>query len=194
MKHGVLFLAMTWTGLWLTPDQAGQRLFDKQQYADAANAFQDPLRQGIAWYRAGEFEKATQAFARLSSPEARYNLGNAWVMLGKYDKAVASYDQALEQRPDWTDAQENRALAVARGKMMEQKGGDLGDQQEGADEVVFDKKKPQEGQDTQVAGDQAASDSMVQAMWLRNVQTKPADFLRAKFAYQLANEHEEAEE
>ncbi|TWT35864.1 Tetratricopeptide repeat protein [Posidoniimonas corsicana] len=194
MKHGVFFLAMTWTGLWLTPDQAGQRLFDKQQYADAAEAFQDPLRQGVAWYRAGEFEKATQAFARLSSPEARYNLGNAWVMLGKYDKAVASYDQALEQRPDWTDAQENRALAVARGKIMEQKGGDLGDQQEGADEVVFDKKKPQEGQDTQVAGDQAASDSMVQAMWLRNVQTKPADFLRAKFAYQLANEDAEAEE
>ncbi|HIE98204.1 MAG: hypothetical protein ABGZ53_25045 [Fuerstiella sp.] len=33
---------------------------------------------------------------------------------------------------------------------------------------------------------QPLSDSAMQALWLRRVQTKPADFLKAKFAYQLA--------
>ena len=29
------------------------------------------------------------------------------------------------------------------------------------------------------------SDEQVRALWLKRVQTQPADFLRAKFAYQL---------
>jgi len=29
------------------------------------------------------------------------------------------------------------------------------------------------------------SDASIRALWLRRVQTKPADFLRARFAYQL---------
>ena len=148
------------------------------------------MRQGVAWYRAGEFEKATQAFARVQTAAGRFNLGNAWVMLGKYDKAIASYDEALEKRPQWQEAKENRDLAAARAKLLESPGGDLGDQRVGADEIVFDPKKPSGGEDTEVAGDQAMTDATVQAMWLRNVQTKPADFLKAKFAFQRAREAE----
>ncbi|MDR4494003.1 MAG: hypothetical protein R3B74_06215 [Nitrospirales bacterium] len=39
-----------------------------------------------------------------------------------------------------------------------------------------------------VAGDQATSYTAVQAVWLRQIQTKPADFLKSKFAYQQARE------
>jgi len=183
-------LAITWIGLWLTPDQQGQREFNRKEYAAAAKSYKDPMRQGAAWYRAGEFEKARQAFARVSSADAHYNTGNAWLMLGKYDQAIGSYELALKQRPDWKAAEENRQLAQARAKMVEQKGGDLGDQREGADDVVFDKNKPPGGQETEVTGEQAVSDSAVQAIWLRQVQTKPADFLRAKFAYQQSQETE----
>lgn len=181
-----IVVAVTWAGLWLTPDQQGQRFFRRGEFAQAAEAFENPLWRGAAWYRAGEFEKAAGEFARDSTPEAQYNEGNAWLMLGKYDQAVASYERALKQRPDWKQARENRDLAVARGKLRQQQGGDLGDQQEGADEVVFDQNKPPGGQDTVVAGQQATSDAAVQALWLRRVQTRPADFLKAKFAYQQA--------
>jgi Ca-activated chloride channel homolog len=34
-------------------------------------------------------------------------------------------------------------------------------------------------------------DAQLQALWLRRVQTKPADFLRAKFAYQLSRRQQE---
>lgn len=186
----VLIVALSWTGWWLTPDQRGQRLFRDKQYRQAAEAFTDPEWQGAAWYRAGEFEQAAQAFARGSSPEARFNAGNAWMLLGKYEQAIAEYERALKLRPGWNAAEENRALAEARAKRKETKGGDLGDQQEGADEVVFDLQKERGGQDTEIAGEQAASDNAVQAIWLRRVQTNPADFLRSKFAYQSALQQE----
>ncbi|WP_166831647.1 tetratricopeptide repeat protein [Thalassoroseus pseudoceratinae] len=188
MKYAGLILAVSWAGLWLTPDQQGQRLLEQKQFTDAAKTFDDPMRQGVAWYRAGEFEKAVQAFSRVSSAESSYNQGNAWVLLGKYDRAIQSYQHALKYRPSWKDAQENLALAKARAKQLESKGGDMGDQKLGADEIVFDQNKPKGGQDTEIAGEQAVSDASVQAIWLRQVQTKPADFLKAKFAYQNASE------
>ncbi len=186
MKAILTLLAVTWIGLWLTPDQQGQREFRRGEYAQAAQTFQSPQWRGTSWYRAGEFEKAAQEFARSSTPEAQFNEGNAWLMLGKYDQAIISYNLALKQRPDWQEALENRDLAVARNKQRQQQGGDLGNQEEGADEIVFDPHKPPGGQDTVIAGDQATSDAAVQAMWLRRVQTKPADFLKSKFAYQQA--------
>jgi Ca-activated chloride channel family protein len=191
MKPLMVLLAMTWTGLWFTPDQYGRWLFERGDQAKAAAAFADPMWRGVAWYRAGEFKKAAESFARLSTPEAQYNLGNAQVMLGQYDKAIVSYGQALKDRSDWKEAQENLDLAKARAKLVEQKGGDMGDQKLGADQIVFDKDKESDGQETEVAGDQPVSDASVQAMWLRQVQTKPADFLKAKFAYQQAQASED---
>ena len=178
------------TDLWLTPDQQGWRLFEREEFGPAAEVFKDPLWQGAAWYRAGEFEKAARAFARRNTAEAHFNQGNAWLMRGQYDTAVTSFDKALEKRPDWAEARENRELALARAKLVEATGGDMGQQEIGADEIVFDRDKQPGGQDTQITAEQAVSDTSIQAMWLRRVQTKPADFLKAKFAYQQALEQE----
>lgn len=186
MKGIFVIAALTWTGLWFTPDQQGRRLYDKGQFAEAATTFEDPLWQGMAWYRAAEFEEAAQAFGRSDTAEAAFNQGNAWLMRGKYETAIASYDRALGLRPDWKEAAENRALAVARGKATEAKGGDMGDQKIGADKIVFDKDAKNEGQDTEVTGGEALSNQQIQALWLRRVQTRPADFLKAKFSHQQA--------
>jgi Ca-activated chloride channel family protein len=190
MKTITLIAAITWIGLWFTPDQQGQRHFKRGEFTAAAQSFRDPMWQGAAWYRAGEFEKAAQTFARRDTAEANFNQGNSWLMRGKYETAITSYDRALGQHPDWREARENRDLAEARAKMVEQKGGDQGDQKIGADKIVFDKKKQSGGQDTTTEGGQAVSDASVQAMWLRRVQTNPADFLKAKFSYQNAMEQE----
>ena len=185
--------AITWSGLWFTPDQQGQRLLNRGEFKDAAESFRDSMRQGIAWFRAGEFEKAEQAFARLATAEAEFNRGNCLVMRGKYDAAIDRFDRALELRPDWRDAEVNRSIAVARAKMTEQEGGDMGDQKVGADEIVYDKSKNSNGQEMEAEDGNQISNADMQAMWLRRVQTKPADFLRAKFAYQLAADVEEGD-
>ena len=58
-----------------------------------------------------------------------------------------------------------------------------------ADEIVFEPGASDDpGGESEVSEEEGAplSDDQLQALWLRRVQTKPADFLRAKFAYQLA--------
>tara|TARA_R110000850_G_scaffold106369_9_gene217717 strand:- start:2573 stop:3169 length:597 start_codon:yes stop_codon:yes gene_type:complete len=185
---------LTWQGLWFTPDQMGQRFMSRDQPAEAARIFRDPMQQGVAWFRAGEFKKSEQAFARIGTADSEFNRGNCLIFLGKYDLAVERFDRSLELRPDWDDATINREIALARAKATEQKGGDMGDQKIGADEIKFDKNQKNEGQETEVETGEAVTDQSVQALWLRRIQTKPADFLRAKFSYQLAvgEEPEEA--
>ncbi len=189
MKLLALLAALTWSALWLTPDQQGRRLFNTGDFLAAAEHFRNPMWQGTALYRAGEFKQAQPVFARLDTAEAHYNRGNCLVFLGQYEDAVASYERALKLQPDWTEARENRDLAAARANLLKNEGGKMGDQQIGADEIVFDKKKPG-GQDTQVTGEQAADSTSMQALWLRRVQTRPANFLKAKFAYQAATASE----
>ena len=57
-----------------------------------------------------------------------------------------------------------------------------------ADEIVIEPGKGdnREGQTEETAGEEIRSDEELQALWLRRVETRPADFLRAKFAFQLA--------
>jgi Ca-activated chloride channel family protein len=182
---GVVLGRISWTGLWLTHEQQAQRLLDRGDYAAAADTSRDPMRQGAAWFRAGNFEKAALAFAQVATAEAEFNRGNCLIMQGKYETAVARFDRALELRPDWEDARVNREIAAARAEMLRRTGGEMGDQKLGADDVVFDQNKKPGGQDTQTDGEQPLSDSAVQSLWLRRVQTRPADFLKNKFAYQL---------
>ncbi len=53
-----------------------------------------------------------------------------------------------------------------------------------ADEVVYDRnKKSRDGMETQVTGQMA--DPAIRDLWLKRVQTRPADFLKARFLYQL---------
>ncbi|BCX49628.1 VonWillebr and factor type A domain-containing protein [Haloferula helveola] len=187
MKIAAVFVLSS--GFWLTADQQGQRAFDGGRFDAAAENFEDPMWKGAAYYRAGEFKSAQAAFARLDTAEAHYNRGNCLIFLGQYDDAMASYDRALARVPGWQEARDNRNIALARAERMQQEGGEMGDQQIGADEIVFDKKKSG-GEDTSVAGEQATDSASMQAMWLRRVQTEPADFLKAKFAYQIRFEEE----
>ena len=181
----------TWSSLWYTPDQAGQRHLQAGDFLAAAETFHDPMRQGVAWFRGGEFAKAEQAFTRAMTPEAEFNRGNCLVMLGQYEAAVARYDRALERRADWENARINRDIAITRARLVERKGADMGDQTLGADDMTFDKGQKGGGQDTPVENEPSLSGTEMQALWLRRVQTKPADFLRAKFAHQLSTEEAE---
>jgi Ca-activated chloride channel family protein len=176
--------------LWFTAGQRGDMLMRKGEYVQAAKAYSDPARQGAALYRGGDFKGAAAAFARQSSAEGSYNRGNALVMLGKYDDAVKSYDRALSLRPKWKEANDNRRLAEIRGDRLKTEGGDETGGQVDPDEIVFGKSKHQAGDTVQVDGGAPLSDEQLSALWLRRVQTKPADFLRAKFAYQIEAQQE----
>lgn len=188
-----LLISITWAGLWLTADQQGMYYLEKGAYIQAAETFIDINWQGVAWYRAGEFKKAAQTFARADHVEGNFNHGNALLMQGQYEEAIASYDRALQKRPDWQEAVENRALAAARAKAIEREGGNMTEGMLGADDIVFDNKADQSSENVESEGGDATSDQEIQALWLNRVQTRPADFLKAKFAYQKEFQSEAVE-
>ncbi|WP_069879326.1 tetratricopeptide repeat protein [Bosea sp. BIWAKO-01] len=177
-----------WRNLFLTPDQFGRILLDRGRAAEAARAFRNPLWRGIALFRAGELKEASQAFAASDTAEGAFDQGNALIMLGQYDDAVRRYDRALALRPDWPDAVANREIARIRSERKKVEGGINDDTESKPDQLVFDKTK-KGGEDTTLDAAKAMSDESVRALWLKQVQTRPADFLRVKFAYQLRTDN-----
>lgn len=173
------------------PDQKAQRFFDDGDYEKAAHLFTSPARRGVAWFRASEFEKAAAAFGRIGGADGVFNRGNALVYLGQYEKAIQSYTLALEERPGWKEASENLEVARLRlAKLTPDKDelppGGVGNT-EPPDEIVFDNRaKDQEAANAEtIAGaGEELSDEAMRALWLRRVESRPADFLRRKFAYQ----------
>jgi Ca-activated chloride channel family protein len=130
-------------------------------------------------------ELRAAAFAATATPEAAFDRGNALVMRGQYADAIKSYDRALTLRPGWKEAEDNRAIAVVRRDRMTFQGGDNTGGQVKADKIVFEKgKNSRPGEKTDMAGGRPLSDEELRGLWLRRVRTKPADFLRAKFAFQ----------
>ncbi|MBT8048671.1 MAG: tetratricopeptide repeat protein [Xanthomonadales bacterium] len=178
-----------WSDFWMTPDQRGQRLMEQGLYLEAAEVFETPEWKGAAFFRGGDFESSASVFGRLATPEAAYNRGNALLMLGRYDAAIESYGDALQERPEWTEARENRAIAIARKERLAPPDDDAGGTggQLGADEIVFDDtgRVNKSGTETETEGGQGMSDDEMRAVWLRRVDNDPAQFLRTRFAYQL---------
>lgn len=170
--------------LWLTPDQRGRLLLQWKRPAEAAQAFRDPLWRGVSLFRAGDFKGAAEAFAARDTAEGAFDQGNAQIMLGQYDEALKRFDRALVLRPGWPGALRNREIARIRAERSKTEGGETGQTDSRPDQIVFDKTKPG-GEDTTVQAAMPMSDEAVRALWLKRVQTRPADFLRAKFAYQL---------
>jgi Ca-activated chloride channel family protein len=187
-----------WADWWLTADQQGGRLMQQEQFLAAAEVFDDPMRRGVAYFRGGDFESAAAVFGRIPTPSAAFNRGNSLVMLGKYDEAISSYRAALDARPEWREAQQNLAIAQARKDLLAPPGDDAGGTggQLGADEIVFDDsgRVDQAGSEVVTEGGEALSDDEMRAVWLRRVQSDPAEFLRTRFAYQLYRDGQKAGE
>jgi Ca-activated chloride channel family protein len=164
-------------GAWLTPDQQGRLYFERGDFPQAAAHFADPMWRGVALYRAGEFADAIEAFALVDTPDSYYNQGNALAHLKKYPQAVKSYEQALKGRPDWPEAKRNLAL-VQKLIPASKKDEDYGEAPNlPPDQITFDDlgKKGKRGA-VKLSAAQTAE------MWMRNIQTSPAQLLRRKFA------------
>lgn len=183
--------AFEWADLWFTPDQQGQRLMEQGEYQQAAGKFTTPERIGTALFMAGDFESAASVLGRSVSAEANYNRGNSLIMLGQYETAIEAYQKALSKRPGWQEAEQNLQIAILRKEALAPPEDDYGGTggQLAADEIIFDDTgRVNKSSSEQVidAADQALGEDAMRAMWLRKVETRPADFLAVRFNYQLA--------
>lgn len=175
--------------LWMTRNQQGRSLFEKGLYLEAAQRYKDPLWKGLAYYAAQDFEAAISQFAQVPAPNGLFNLGNAYAHTAEYETAAEAYEQALKLRPDYADAQFNLELIhllIESQQIKPDEEGPPGDPTYSADEIKIDE-RGEKGKAGEIEQAQL-SDKEIAEIWLRQVQTSPADFLRLKFAYQLLSD------
>ena len=175
--------------LWLTPDQQARRAYERLEFPEAFERFEDPAWKGAAAYDSGLYEESAAAFGRIPTAVGFYNRGNAFMKARDYGKAIIAYEQAVAEAPDWAEAQENLELATYTLEYIERvrEQSDTGDESElSADEYVFDNTK-ERGLEMEIT-DQSTIEMESAEKWMRGVDTETSDFLRTRFLLEATRE------
>ncbi len=175
------------TALWLTPDQQGRLAYERKEFFEAADLFEDPMWKGRAAHAAGRYPEAADAFARIPTAEGFYNRGNSLMKGRNYTRAISSYEQAVVEAPDWPEAAENLKLARHVLEYIEgvREQSDTGDESElGADDVEFDNTK-EKGKEIVITKESTIEAASAEK-WMRSVNTETRDFLRFRFALEAS--------
>ncbi|MCI3208585.1 MULTISPECIES: VWA domain-containing protein [Pandoraea] len=172
--------------LWLTRDQQGRLAFERGDFAEAAERFDDPMWRGVAQYRAGQYAQAAQSFALVDSPQSDFDQGNALARQGDYKGAQARYRAALRRKPDWPAAQANLTLMGRLIAALPKHDKPSADDDEVApdvapDEIRYDARKPQAPQGEKERAMKPGPSQDTQ-MWMRTLQTTPTALLQREFA------------
>ena len=120
----------------------------------------------------------------MDSPEASFNLANTYAQLGQYEEALAGYEEALKTRPEWIEARQNRDLVhslVQAAQKDPEEAPPGGDPHFDPDQIDFDKEKAEKGKEGEVQMEKLTDEQMAE-MWMRRLETSPAEFLRWRFA------------
>lgn len=96
--------------LWTNRDRQGYKALQDGKPQIAAELFKDEQWRGVAEYRRGEFEKATELFELGDNESSLFNLGNSLAHRGDIAAAIQSYEKVLESNPQHQDAIFNREL------------------------------------------------------------------------------------
>lgn len=101
------FVVMAW--LPLQPAHAAD---DGTLWRRADQRQHEKMREGVDAYRKRDYANAERAWKDLPGADAAYNRGNAFAQAGKYQDAIAAYDEALRQQPAMADAIANRKAVL----------------------------------------------------------------------------------
>ena len=123
--------------LWLPKNKQAQYEFERGNYSEATQLFEDPSWQGTAAFRDGDFAKATESFSELGTIAAQYNKANALAWQGYLTEAIKTYDDVLEVEPQHEDALHNKAVLEQLLEQMQQENSDS-DQSEGDEQQQSD--------------------------------------------------------
>lgn len=179
----------SFAALWLTPDQQARLLYDDLDFRGAFERFEDPAWKGVAAYDAGLYQEAATAFGRIPTAEGFFNRGNALMKGREYGNAIAAYEQAVAEAPDWSEAQDNLALATYTLDYIEasREQSDTGEQTEiGADDYVFDNTRDR-GVEIEIT-QESTIELQSAEKWMRSVNTETSDFLRTRFQLEAVQE------
>ncbi|MDQ9093184.1 VWA domain-containing protein [Pseudoalteromonas haloplanktis] len=166
---------------FLTADQQGMLAYNKNNFEQAANLFNDPYWRARSLYEMGKYIEAAQIFSTFGTADGFYNRGNALLKSQDYLGAINAYKYALKIDPEHQQAQQNLVLAEKALELVLAMDGNVDMEQSVMLDVDGDKmseKADGKGQDYQVGGD---LDENSKEAWMRSVDSQMSDFLSAKF-------------
>ncbi len=140
--------ALDWQGLWQSKNQQAQQSFQRQDYAKAAEQFENPDWKAAAYYKAGDYNKALESLKNSQSPSSPYNYGNALAQSGQLEEAIKAYQKVLDFNPEDADALHNKEVVEKEleKQKKQQKDGkqqSKGDSQQNKDDKPSDKSEGQ---------------------------------------------------
>jgi Ca-activated chloride channel family protein len=177
--------------LWLSSDQQGRYYFEQGDYETAAERFENTQWKAISYYAKGDFTTAAQLFSLGNSVTAKFNQANALAHQGLYRQAADLYYQILALHPSSQTVTNNLQLMEALLKepaiSSDSESGKYRNQD--ADATVYDLSSEHSKSATEVELTEVGlNQSQIHALWMRRFNTSPAQFLRAKFHFQLEKE------
>ena len=169
-----------------TPDQQGRRHYDAHKYAEAAATFANPEWRAAALFRAGKYTEAAEALAPIQTSVAQYNRGTALVRGRDYQGGEAAFEAALKLDPENAAAAHNLDVTwrIIAYLTEAREASDEGEQSLPPDSTVEDLSGDQ-GKRARIDANSQLSESAADE-WMRSVETRPADFLKSRFAIEAA--------
>eukprot|EP01093_Parvamoeba_rugata_P014109 TRINITY_DN4518_c0_g1_i2.p1 TRINITY_DN4518_c0_g1~~TRINITY_DN4518_c0_g1_i2.p1 ORF type:complete len:634 (-),score=201.67 TRINITY_DN4518_c0_g1_i2:1674-3575(-) len=144
-------------------DQRALDAYQQGEYAQAASAQSSQLK-GAALYQQGNFDAALSQFNEDKSATGLYNYGNALAKAGKLEEAISAYQQAQQQRENFTQAKENQALVeqLLQQQEQQQQQGQDGEQNQDQDSQNGEQNQDQQNKDKSQQGEQPSEDQQSQ--------------------------------
>ena len=201
--------ALDWQALWQNPDQRANGLFEREDFATAAELFDDPAWKAAAQYRAGDYAGALDSWSVVDGDDALEeflrNRQQQQQQSAEGGQQQESQDGQQQQSQDGQQQQgEGGQQQQSQGGQQQQGEGEPQDegepQQQQQQEQSGEGGEPRESQDGQQQGEGEPGDegerqgereriddqmsAQAAEQWLRKIPDDPGGLLRRKFLYQ----------
>jgi len=144
-------MAFEWDDLWLNKNQQAMRALDSEQAELASELFNNKEWKAAANYRKGDYATVEELLNEQDDTRSIYNRANAMAKQGRYEEAIAAYDEVLESKPEHEDAIFNRDLIKKELEKQQQ-------QQSDSDQKSDEKSDQQEKEDSESKQQQSESE------------------------------------
>ena len=158
-----------------------KKAYEAKEYTKAGELYSQvegdeaKFNQADALYREKKYKEAIEAYESISDPklEAKklHNIGNSYAQMKKIDKAIESYEKALNIADD-EDTKFNLELLKKKKKEQEKKKQDKNKDQKKKDDKEKDKDKKDQKQDDKNKSDQDKKDKQKSEEEKRKEQEK----------------------
>ncbi|MFT5396743.1 MAG: Ca-activated chloride channel family protein [Gammaproteobacteria bacterium] len=144
-------MAFEWDDLWLNKNQQAMRALNSEQAELASELFNNKEWKAAANYRKGDFATVEELLNEHEDTRSIYNRANAMAKQGRYEDAIAAYDEVLESKPEHADAIFNRDLIKKELEKQQQ-------QQSDSDQKSDEESDQQEQEDSESKEQQSESE------------------------------------